>query len=512
MTFLPIVERELRVAARNPSLYKTRAGAAFLAIAFGVWAMISYNTLRFAGVGMGTPSALFGQFAWFLFIFCLLSGPHHAADCLSSEKREGTLGLLFLTHLTGLDIVLGKLAASATASFYRLLSVFPVVAVLLTLGGVTAGEFFRVSLVLVNTLLLSNAVAIFASALGTDARRTKGSAVSILLFLWLVLPGCEALLGLKWPHPWLQAALLMKWRERWAQFCYGNAEKRLAWRRKLLAQNPFFWLLARNRLLPYWIWFVFAVIFALFSFFFALAFVKGAGEAAPAIAIWGALVLHLVLKLRFLGDASTPFAVGRRNGSLEWLLSMPLSVADIIRGQWLALRWVHLGLTVSVLLADALMLVTGVVGITTSQGGWDEDATGFVLAMLAGMGMLVADLITLGWTGMWTGLSARELRQASGQAFTHVLLLPWIVYGLFAAATGTAMNYSWMPEPGPLYWIGSWFVIGIVNDCFWFWWSRRKLYLEFRRLASPVTIEPQPKWWHIFWKPRATETPGVLAG
>jgi ABC-type transport system involved in cytochrome c biogenesis permease component len=29
---------------------------------------------------------------------------------VSSEKREGTLGLLFLTPLTGMDIVLGKMA------------------------------------------------------------------------------------------------------------------------------------------------------------------------------------------------------------------------------------------------------------------------------------------------------------------------------------------------------------------------------------------------------------------
>ncbi|HQU46125.1 MAG TPA: hypothetical protein PK867_25150, partial [Pirellulales bacterium] len=40
------------------------------------------------------------------------------ADCISSERREGTLGLLFLTDLRGHDVVLGKLVVAGLGAFY----------------------------------------------------------------------------------------------------------------------------------------------------------------------------------------------------------------------------------------------------------------------------------------------------------------------------------------------------------------------------------------------------------
>src|SRR5256885_5281345 len=60
--------------------------------------------------------ALFG----FAFVYCLFIGARLTADCLSEEKREGTLGLLFLTDLKGYDVVFGKLAATSVNSIYAL--------------------------------------------------------------------------------------------------------------------------------------------------------------------------------------------------------------------------------------------------------------------------------------------------------------------------------------------------------------------------------------------------------
>ena len=566
MTFLPIVDRELRVAAREPKLYKARAGAAFIAIVFEVWAMFSYSTLR--RVGLGTPHALFAQFAFYLFLFCLISGPQQSSDCVSSEKREGTLGLLFLTDLTGLDIVLGKLLATSVASFYRLLAVFPVVAVLLTMGGVSAGEFFRLSLVLLNTLLLTHAIAIFASTLGKDARHTKGNAICLVLLFWLVLPATEFLLNSKLHKPWLQTVLLlpspyhaiqmtsealypmhsrefwfsllanhavawgfllwaarllprvwqdkgvtvrrMKWRERWAQFCYGKPEKRLAWRRRLMDKNAFLWLVSRNRLRPYWIWFLLSCVMAIFCFIFLLLFAKPSNfDAAPAIAIWGAICLNSMIKLWILGEASHHLATSRRDGSLEWLLSTPLSVAEIIRGQWLALRRLLGGPAVAVCIADFLMLVLGVMGTLRTQS-WDEDTTGFVLVMLAGMGMLGADAVALAWAAMWNGLNAPQLRQAAGDAFARVLLLPWILFGLASGLTATAIEFGKFKDPGWFYWVGLWFVIGIANDIGWGLWSRYQLHLNFRLLCAPPEGRRRRRWWE-FWKPKPLDNPRWVA-
>ena len=49
--------------------------------------------------------------------YCLLEGTRLAADCRGEEKREGTLGLLFLTDLQGYDVVLGKYLATSPRSF-----------------------------------------------------------------------------------------------------------------------------------------------------------------------------------------------------------------------------------------------------------------------------------------------------------------------------------------------------------------------------------------------------------
>ena len=88
-------------------------------------------------------------------LYCLFCGVRLTADCLSEEKREGTLGLLFLTDLKGYDVVLGKLAATSLNSFYGVLAVVPMLALPLLLGGVTPGEFWRMALVALNTLFFS---------------------------------------------------------------------------------------------------------------------------------------------------------------------------------------------------------------------------------------------------------------------------------------------------------------------------------------------------------------------
>jgi len=88
----------------------------------------------------GTPKsismALFGNLTGAAVLYCLFSGVRATADCLSEEKREGTLGLLFLTDLKGYDVVLGKLAGTSLNALYSLLAVVPLLAVPLLLAAV----------------------------------------------------------------------------------------------------------------------------------------------------------------------------------------------------------------------------------------------------------------------------------------------------------------------------------------------------------------------------------------
>lgn len=112
MTFLPIVERELRVAARNRATSRGRVAVVLIA---GV--MVSFMLLT-AGAGARNAGGGMFQFLSVLaFLYCLFEGTRLTADCLSEEKREGTIGLLFLTDLKGYDVVLGKLVSTSLRSF-----------------------------------------------------------------------------------------------------------------------------------------------------------------------------------------------------------------------------------------------------------------------------------------------------------------------------------------------------------------------------------------------------------
>src|ERR1035437_8642366 len=101
MTFLPIVARELRIAARPPNTYRVRSGAALVLILIGTWLFLLKRDQPTQAISFPlfwlSPSAV----VW----YCLLSGVGFTADCRSEEKREGTLGLLFLTDLKGYDVV-----------------------------------------------------------------------------------------------------------------------------------------------------------------------------------------------------------------------------------------------------------------------------------------------------------------------------------------------------------------------------------------------------------------------
>src|SRR5947207_4102151 len=102
MTFLPIVGRELRTASRLRNTYWTRSFVAVAAIVTGT-CLYGFSFQR-------PPQAIaqnsFIGLAALALGYCLVAGRLFTADCLSREKREGTLGLLFLTDLKGYDVVI----------------------------------------------------------------------------------------------------------------------------------------------------------------------------------------------------------------------------------------------------------------------------------------------------------------------------------------------------------------------------------------------------------------------
>ena len=136
---------------------------------------------------------LFASLTGLAWLYAVIGGIFKTADALSEEKREGTLGLLFLTDLKGYDIVLGKIVAASVNWFFGLIALFPVLALSLLMGGVAPGEFWRTIAALANLLFYSLALGMFVSAFMRNERRAAGLTIALLiLLLWLPSVFAEA--------------------------------------------------------------------------------------------------------------------------------------------------------------------------------------------------------------------------------------------------------------------------------------------------------------------------------
>ncbi len=193
MSFMPIVDRELRVAARRKSTYFARGGAALLGIVIGAFYMLLFTLTGPSSTGLGTY--MFTIVSWYALLTTFLAGVFLSSDCLSEERREGTLGLLFLTDLKGRDVVVGKFVAVSLNAFYGLLAVFPVLAICLLTGGVAGAEFWRTCLALLNFLFFSVTAGMLVSSFCQSASRAMAGTLAWLL-IWLILAGVAAFAGL----------------------------------------------------------------------------------------------------------------------------------------------------------------------------------------------------------------------------------------------------------------------------------------------------------------------------
>ncbi len=544
MTLLPIVERELRVAARKPGTFWWRLLVASGVIVVVAWILLAWQNQSQRQVG----TMIFGALTGGLMFYCLFAGVRGTADCLSEEKREGTLGLLFLTDLRGYDVVFGKLVANSLTAFYGLLAVLPVMAIPLLLGGVTVGEFGRVALVLVNTLFFSLSAGMLVSALCQNQRAAIGLTMLLILFFTVGLPmlGSWVAWKLKWTGPYPFAFLFSSpvfsyfsafdkmslfgaapgvagfywsvgavhglgwaflalasgivprswqdkavsaggWRGRISVGLEGDAATRQEFRTRLLDRNAFLWLASRPRWRVVWAWVLLALA--------AGAWGIGLYYVGPDWFNVGtysatAFLLSLTMKAWIGSEAGRRLIEERRSGALELLLSTPLSVPDILRGQRLALQRQFLWPVLVLLGACGLMIFVG--GNSSEFNGGDRPYWYWTWA--AGLVMFGADVVALYWLGMWTGLAVKNSKQAFGAAIVPVLGLPWIAIAVVVTVINLLPRelrqmFDWDGWPFLM-----WFGFGILADVGIGLWARHKLLTEFRVMATQ-RYQPKPSWW-----------------
>lgn len=537
MTFLPIVERELRVASRWTGTYWTRFFAALGAI-------LIFLTILLGGNSRRPPSQvaqeLFMITSMLIWCACMFVGVFQTADCLSSEKREGTMGLLFLTDLRGFDVILGKLAANSLASLYGLLSTIPVLAMPLLMGGITVGEFWRMVLVLVVALFFSLGIGMVVSAFSRESRQ----AIGITMFVIILFTGiCPAIYGLikmlagtshlnrtlLWPslgyafsrsadayynyrggpHEFwgsllvafglgcgglVLASLILPhaWQERQqagpAANRGGGRWRRLRFAgvrypedaRLRLATNAFGWLAMRDRLPQIGFWGLAAVALPLWLLFFggAIAAGRAAKINAAEIAMFITIGFGLCFKCMVAMEASRRFNEDRQSGALELLLVTPLSDKEIFTGQRQALEGMFL---------KPLFVVLALYGCvmwwscTSSSPVHNEGVTAII--MFGNIVVLFTDFFALGWVGMWHGLVARQHHRAVLVSLIKILVLPWLLYVVMGVCGG--FNSS----AGVQAFFCMWYLMGVLNDLIWSRRARNKLRAEFRLRAAGAVVE-----------------------
>ena len=99
----PILHREFVVRSRDCATYYFRLVTALVSFALALGFVVLPSLV---GPGLSRNGSLgFSVCSWFLWLFCVVEGIRVSSDCLSGEKRDGTIGLLFLTRMGGFDVV-----------------------------------------------------------------------------------------------------------------------------------------------------------------------------------------------------------------------------------------------------------------------------------------------------------------------------------------------------------------------------------------------------------------------
>ncbi|MGV3772522.1 MAG: hypothetical protein ACO1QB_06435 [Verrucomicrobiales bacterium] len=436
--------------------------------------LLAASVLFFNGMVMvaETSSLLYKGAHWLMLLYCFVAGVHTTCDCISWEKREGTLGLLYLSNMSAFEIILGKLTTATLQTFYGLMVCFPLLALPILMGGVGLMDCVRSVLAAINLLFFSSVVGILCSVLFKH-KNHSGSAASFILVMVVIAPwALPVMIGITPPanafticlmeytnfagtfidrsafglgadyywtslagtHSlgWLILGLsvllfprcirekpIRKAHSTWHgwkhYFRYGSDDYRAKHRRRMLNINPFTWLATRKK------WVKWQTSLLLIGVVLSFVFYPSWNIYMMSeldFLFTTLIILSLIIKAWIAGNASQTLATAREQRSLEFLLSVPLSEKEILTGQIKAIlydfRWAiaiwHLGFFI-LLWMDR--------GYGFSRGSaW--------LALLTAIFFLF-DCYALTLLGMWKAITSKQTRTAASDAIARGMLFPPVI-------------------------------------------------------------------------------------
>jgi hypothetical protein len=282
-------------------------------------------------------------------------------------------------------------------------------------------------------------------------------------------------------------------RQRWWR--EGRLDKANAFRKPAAGSERLFWLAARPYLKVSYVW---TCMLCMGLWWVFITLMIGYTDAAANFGI--ALLLNGMLKLWITTEAGHQLAADKKSGAFELLLSTPLTVRDIVSGQWLALRRQFLKpVALTVILELALMASIHHIRAQENTQDW--------CTWLAGIFILLADMLTLGWVAMSMALTEKSHDRATIKTAACILVLPWLLFGAVEGATHLWMimfvRSEW--EPDWRYDLGWWFGLGLCVDIVFLRSARRRLQTSFRQIALGTAAPAPPLAWLRDWRTSSPE-------
>ena len=495
MTLLPIVERELRVRARSRATYWTRFGVVLAGLLITLPGYLSaYSNSTPAEIGRAAFTGIIGMAFLLSCAGCLLT-----ADAIGSERREGTLGLLFLTRVRSIDVLLGKFASTGATCMLALVAFLPLLMIPVLAGGVTGGETFRNWLALLDTLLLALAAGLWVSARGYDRLRAA-RASAVLVFGIVVGPFLAGRLirsawgwqGLDLASPlttliqasaanykisaarfWISlfisaaiglgllsgALVAMRRGSQTEAPAEGGAKQRLRiilWgdnpvpppRKRKLAdeKSPIHWLLRRQRGTKTAVW-LGALISSLFilSLSVVLRFLFTSTSSTAMLLRSLSLAVVMIQGSIFAWVASRFFVESRQNSELEVLLTTPLGARQVVLAQWDFLkrlfRWPVLAMLFPIFYSAINILILR----ASLSGPW---RVYYLCSLACSVVETIVGLGALCWAALWFGFRARTQVRAIlwtliiAKGVPYVLSFALSLLGSYLATFRSSPTYS----------------------------------------------------------------------
>lgn len=496
MNALPIVTRELAVRARQPAAHRIR----LLLTLLGLLGMLAL-TWFFPVAERVQGRQLYVLVSVLAMLWSFGAGVMLTADAVNEERTRGTLGLLFLTHLRPWDILLGKLAASSLNGIYALVSLLPLFAVPMLMGGVPVQWVVGHGLLALATLSLSLCVGMYASARWSEPGTALARGLGILLVLALIpvpfaigsRPG-TLLFHLSLVSPFVSYGMVMVPRrivlggdvmvtafpliavvavgyfiaaarrlkrgtileapppepERGpfgvsVSRAFGRASPPPA---GLMEADPIMWLLWRRNRFPR-ADLTFLTVVLLLGVPMALAAFAGRLWWGPVFAI--ALVLHLALTSHMQSQSCKRIGSEEDRAALELLITTPRAAVGTLEAHHRAFKQ---------LFQTQFWWLAGIYGLLTAASlSWIKPGDlGLVLLALVPLVVLFAGRFAISWVGLHESLRHARYHKALWQTQLWVALPTWgypLVIGLLGLGRMLRGERWWMAYAG-------WLVFGAL--------------------------------------------------